>query len=214
LTRRQWQAATGEEPPRLEGLEADPDHPVTRVSWRAVTETLLPTLQPRAPEGWEVRLPTEAEWEYACRAGTHTRYFPGDADDSLQAVAWTAASDAPHLHPVGRLEPNAFGLYDMHGNVAEWCADSYTQSFYLTGATADPRNTAERPHRVVRGGGFINLPIHCRSAYRSYAHAENSYPFLGVRLVLAPRPPAPTPPPAEDATPPAQPDAAPVPPAE
>jgi formylglycine-generating enzyme required for sulfatase activity len=114
------------------------------------------------------RLPTEAEWEYACRAGTTTRWSCGDDEKVLDAFAWTSANSQGTTHPVGRKKPNPFGLYDMHGNVAEWCLDQHTPKGY--GEQMNVTNPFQRPTtlypRVVRGGSWRHRPGASRSAAR------------------------------------------------
>src|SRR5208337_4411958 len=111
-----------------------------------------------------VRLPTEAEWEYACRAGTSTKYYSGDSEEDLKRVAWYGANSGNTTHPVGQKEPNQFGLYDMHGNVWQWCQDWYEE--YKADAVVDPQGTAQGAGRVLRGGSWDDLPGSCRSASR------------------------------------------------
>jgi formylglycine-generating enzyme required for sulfatase activity len=140
------------------------DHPVVRVSWndaRAFCAWLS------KKEGKQYRLPTEAEWEYACRAGTTTRFHNGDDDDAgLREVANVGNSATT---PVGRFKPNAFGLFDMHGNVYEWCQDRYEKG----GAG-----------RVVRGGGFdwCDYRSNCRSAFRGWQEPSRRLNYLGFRV--------------------------------
>ena len=129
------------------------------------------------------RLPTEAEWEYACRAGTTTRYSFGDDPRELGEYAWYDAS-CGMTHPVGQQRPNALGLYDMHGNVWEWCWDGYDVAYYAQSPVDDPPETAGASLRVIRGGSWNDGPSYCRSADR-YGYAprrRNSY--LGFRLAL------------------------------
>ena len=114
-------------------------------------------------------LPSEAQWELACRAGTTTRFYTGDADEDLARAGWYTDNSGDRLHPVGEKEPNAYGLYDMHGNVWEWTIDKFG------GAS-----------RVIRGGAFIDPAELCRSAYRYFIHPSNRIPDLGFRLVLLP----------------------------
>lgn len=122
-----------------------------------------------------LRLPTEAEWEYACRARTTTRYYSGDDEEDLARVGWYAGNSGRRLHAVGVLEPNPFGLYDMHGNVWEWCADPYGD--YDVGSS-EPVDYAKR---VNRGGSF-NAPARAaRSAYRCGWHPDGRYSDLGFR---------------------------------
>jgi formylglycine-generating enzyme required for sulfatase activity len=187
LTLAQYKALTGGYPSGIGGEEIRPELPATNLNYRDIADELLSRLQAFAPEGYAFRLPTEAEWEYACRAGTHTPYYAGVATQALSGAGWHSLNADGRINPVGKKTPNAFGLYDMHGNVAEWCADSYGVGYYLSSPEEDPRNTEESVYRVVRGGSYANLPEHCRSAYRSYAHVNNRYPFLGVRFALSPK---------------------------
>jgi formylglycine-generating enzyme required for sulfatase activity len=122
--------------------------------------------------GRTYRLPTEAEWEYACRAGTKTAYSFGHDSDQLDDYAWFAKNSEEQPHPVGKKKPNPWGLYDMHGNVAEWCLDSYKadayKAFSLTQPTIGPVNlpTADRFPDVARGGSWADQSGKCRSAFR------------------------------------------------
>jgi acetoin utilization deacetylase AcuC-like enzyme/formylglycine-generating enzyme required for sulfatase activity len=116
------------------------------------------------------RLPTEAEWEYACRAGTDTRYSFGDRTKQLAVYAWFAGPDGSAggtTHPVGTRKPNPWGLHDMHGNVAEWCNDRYDPNYYAKSPAENPRGPAEGLERVVRGGGWNSTAGGCRSTYRT-----------------------------------------------
>ena len=113
------------------------------------------------------RLPTEAEWEYACRAGTvGDRFFTGGAERNLQRYAWYAANAAKKTHPVGGKQPNAWGLHDMYGNVAEWCNDYYAPDYFKTSPEKNPRGPAGTRLMVVRGGAWNSSPDWCRSAAR------------------------------------------------
>ncbi len=112
------------------------------------------------------RLPTEAEWEYACRAGTTTAYGCGDDARALGAYAWYGENAGKETHPVGRKKPNAWGLFDMHGNVAEWCNDRYDKAYYGKSPAANPRGPAEGKEYVLRGGAWSSSAEGCRSAYR------------------------------------------------
>ncbi len=154
----------------------------------------------RCPEDWSYRLPTEAEWEYACRAGTTTRFSYGDDPDFtlFTNYAWYAANSGGSSHPVGQKAPNPWGLYDMHGNVHEWCLDDWDgTSNYPGGSTIDPLVTTGS-YGVVRGGSWYQFsvdaqtatPIHARCAYRGNAR---DWPYsgyyisaTGFRVVLAP----------------------------
>ncbi|MBI3830756.1 MAG: SUMF1/EgtB/PvdO family nonheme iron enzyme [Planctomycetes bacterium] len=184
LSVAQWKAITGTEPPVPDVSSPSPNHPVTNINCKDVDQ-LLAKLKALAPEGFEFRLPTEAEWEWACRAGTNTPFCDGESKADLEKVAFFRFNSSGGVHDVGTLAPNQFGLYDMHGNVSELCRDYYDPSFYLKGEKQDPLNEQAEKFRVARGGGWVNLPQHVRSAYRSYVHVENRYDFLGIRVVLA-----------------------------
>jgi formylglycine-generating enzyme required for sulfatase activity len=133
-----------------------PRQPVVGVSWDEAR---------RYAEWAGLRLPSEAEWEYACRAGTSTRFYIGDTDDDLSRAGWYKANSGSQLHPVGEKEPNRFGLYDMHGNVWEWLEDDWHESY--KGAPADGTPWIDNPRgsdRVIRGGSWNYVAAGCRSA--------------------------------------------------
>ena len=134
-------------------------------------------------EGEEYRLPTEAEWEYACRAGTSTAYSFGDNESQLGQYAWYAENSADTTHAVGQKLPNAWGLYDMHGNVWEWCQDWIgPYSNERQKEVSDPVGPASGEFRVLRGGSFTHLPMSGRSAYRSSNLPDSRYVTNGFRL--------------------------------
>ena len=118
----------------------------------------------------KVSLPTEAQWEYACRARSKTEYCFGDSEAKLGVYAWFAENalgiNEPYPHTAGQKTPNRWGLYDMHGNAWEWCSDWYDEKFYAAGKNGDPENTTEASARVLRGGEWGQYPDSCRSAYR------------------------------------------------
>jgi hypothetical protein len=138
--------------------------------------------------GQEYRLPSEAEWEYACRAGT-TGAYAGDLD----GMAWYSENSEGKTHPVGQKQPNAFGLYDMHGNVWEWCEDEWHDSY--AGAPADGQAWVNRsgcgPRRVIRGGGWGGPAVGCRSAARSWNSPGHEWGYLGFRVALSEGPDTP-----------------------
>src|SRR5262249_34956878 len=125
------------------------DEPVVQVSWNDATR-FCQWLSEK--EGRPYRLPTEAEWEYACRAGTTTPWSSGDSPARLEAFAWTPNSGSPTTHRVGTKRANPFGLFDMHGNVWEWCLDF--DGHYSPGPQEDPKGPASGTERVLRGGGW------------------------------------------------------------
>jgi formylglycine-generating enzyme required for sulfatase activity len=164
---------------RWPGFDQTDDHPVVNVSWNDAT-AFCDWLSRQ--EGQEYRLPTEAEWEYACRAGTTTRFSFGDDDTALGESAWYSANSGNQTHPVGEKRPNAFGLYDMHGNIWEWCSDWYSADYYRRSPADDPRGSEAAEDRVFRGGSWGVEPRLARTAYRGRGAPEYRCHFLGFRL--------------------------------
>ena len=155
---------------------AKDDHPVVNVSWNeamAFCEWLSKS------DGHQYRLPTEAEWEYACRAGTDTAYSWGDAFDAGK----TQAGKNTDTVAVGRFSPNAWGLYDMHGNVWEWCADWYLDVYYENSPATDPAGPAEGDARVLRGGSAVLSENLSRSGFRYRSTAETRNSLFGFRVL-------------------------------
>ena len=135
-----------------------PNQPVVGVSWEDAQKYAA----------WAgLSLPSEAQWEYACRAGTTTRYYTGDTENDLDLAGWYSQNSGGTLHPVGAKEPNAFGLYDMHGNVWEWCGDWYESDYYAQSPKENPTGPESGSYRVIRGGAWRYDAGYCRSAYRS-----------------------------------------------
>jgi formylglycine-generating enzyme required for sulfatase activity len=161
-------------------------HPVETVSWDEANEFCRRlSAQPVERAARRVyRLPTEAEFEYACRAGTTTRWYCGDDAAGVADVAWFSDNSDRMTHPVGRKKPNAWGLCDMHGNVYQWCADWYGQGYYKLSAPDGPLGPSDGSERVLRGGSFQNDACLGRSADR-HAHRPPAYrePVLGFRVV-------------------------------
>jgi formylglycine-generating enzyme required for sulfatase activity len=166
---------------RSVGFDQTDDHPVVNVSWNDAT-AFSDWLSRQ--EGQEYRLPTEAEWEYACRAGTTTRFSFGADEDALGQYAWYSANSKDRTHPVGEKKPNAFGLNDMHGNVWEWCWDGYDAAYYQKSPAVDPRGPDPASDRVLRGGGWSYVPRFARSAYRNRNVPGHRSDYLGFRLAL------------------------------
>jgi formylglycine-generating enzyme required for sulfatase activity len=189
VTQREYLAVIGSNP---SGFPGDLNRPVETVSWLDATNyCAIRTQQELAagliPPGSQYRLPTEAEWEYAARAGSSTRFSHGDDATALPNYAWYAAISGVGTHPVGQKAPNAWGLYDMEGNVLEWCLDWYGP--YPGGFETDPQGPASNAIgvKVMRGGAWEGFESDCRSARRQ---AEGVSPFihdfiLGFRVVLA-----------------------------
>ena len=168
---------------RSPGLNQDDNHPVVGVSWNDAMAFCAWVNQTQheagtLPEGYAYTLPTEAQWEYACRAGT-----TGDYAGSLDAMGWYNQNSGNTTHPVGQKQPNAWGLYDMHGNVWQWCLDWYGN--YPGGSMTDPTGPASGPYRVIRGGGWNNPADYCRSADRGAEAPGNRSSNLGFRLALS-----------------------------
>ena len=136
--------------------------------------------------GKPIRLPTEAEWEYACRAGTKTKFNTGDNDAALEQAGWFVGNSNNKTHPVGQKNPNAWGLYDMHGNVWQWCEDWYEEDFYVKSDAENPHGPANGSHRTARSGSFGGSSGDCRSALRYYFVPSDYGRSIGFRVVVAP----------------------------
>ena len=188
------------------GWEQTEDHPVLNVNWfdaDAFCEWLS------GKEGRTYRLPTEAEWEYACRAGTASRFPGGDSGDALRPIANVQDRSLAELRPrfsnsetssyltkpvpwddghpfsapVGRFQPNGFGLHDMVGNAAEWCRDWYGEDYYRDSPAVDPTGPPRGTGRVVRGGAFLHQPRHCRASQRTGGTPSYHNYIIGFRIV-------------------------------
>lgn len=146
VTQEQWVAVMGTNPSRFKGRT----NPVEQVSFDDV-QTFIRKLNAKEG-GSRYRLPTEAEWEYAARAGATGKYGFGDDDDQLGLYAWYTGNSGDKTHPVGQLRANAWGLHDMHGNVWEWVQDWYDESYYRHSPATDPRGPGSGSNRVFRGG--------------------------------------------------------------
>ena len=195
VTQGQYEVVMGSNPSRMPGT----DRPVDSVPWYDWIDfcnrlSALEGLQPayridgvhvvwdRSADGY--RLPTEAEWEYACRAGTQTRFHAGETVAELETVAWFRFNSGGQTHPVGLKPANAWGLHDMHGNVFEWCWDWYAP--YPDQALVDPAGSVESGRRVLRGGSWRSYPRGCRAAYRLGAVPSQRRHWYGARLARGP----------------------------
>ena len=178
------------------GFEQTDEHPVVNVSWNDAV-AFCKWLSRK--EGNRYRLPTEAEWEYACRAGATTRYYSGDDPETLAKVAnvadatfkakfpdckWTIKASDGYVFtaPVGRFKPNDFGLYDMHGNAWQWCADWFGEHYYAKSPAEDPTGPDTGDDRVLRGGSWGDWPSSARSATRSRGTPDGRSNYGGFRV--------------------------------
>ena len=181
VTQGQWEEVMGGNPSRFK--ESGPDAPVEEVSWDDAQEFCLALGQ---RDGREYRLPTEAEWEYACRAGSTGAWCFGDDEEMLGDYAWYYGNSDDRTHPVGRKKPNAWGIHDMHGNVFEWCQDWYGD--YPEGPTTDPVGPKGGSDRGYRGGGWNYGAGGCRSALRSGDDPVRRRSFMGFRVAVSSTP--------------------------
>jgi len=173
VTQRQWKAIMGGNPSNFKG----DDLPVEKISWKQAAE-FCKKLSLKEKKNY--RLPTEAEWEYACRAGA-TGAFAGTGD--INEMGWYSANSSGRTHPVAGKKPNGWGLYDMHGNVSEWCGDFYSPD-YPQGPVVDPKGPAKGKYRVIRGGSWSHFNRSSRSAARSSAPASYQQIQTGFRVVM------------------------------
>ena len=181
VTQAQWEAVMGNNPSHYKGA----DRPVELVSWDDVQEFIGKLNAKEGHIGY--RLPTEAEWEYAARAGSAKAYGFGDDVGQLGNYAWYRVNSGEETHPVGQKRPNAWGLHDMHGNVWEWVQDRYGE--YSAGSAADPADPAGPQAgelRVLRGGAWDQTARRCRSASRIMGPPGARVGAVGFRLALSP----------------------------
>ena len=194
VTQAQYEKMMGKNPSRFQGdnLRGDSlrrdstNHPVEQVSWGDAVKFCkkLSDLPEEKKAGRVYRLPTEAEWEYACRAGSKSAYSFGESSKSLGDYAWFYENSNGQTHPVGEKKANAWGLYDMQGNVWEWCSDWYGQ--YPKGAVSDPVGPREGSFRVIRGGSYFSEAANCRSANHNRHDPSDRFHYYGFRVALSP----------------------------
>ncbi len=180
ITQAQWRAVMRTSSSHFNG----PNHPVDSVTWDEAFEFCrrLSYATSRI-----YRLPTEAEWEFACRAGMQTQFNYGDEEEFIVQYAWCLTNSGNHTHPVGEKKPNGWGLYDMHGNVWEWCHDWYGADYYQHSPSVNPFGPAKGTSRVLRGGSWYSLPNYCRNAGRSNHQPDLRDPLVGFRVVCEAR---------------------------
>lgn len=157
-------------------------NPVDNTSWEDAQEfcSKLSKLS-----GLKVSLPSEVQWEFACRAGTQTNYYAGDLVGDLDRAGWYIKNSKQITHPVGRKEPNFFGLFDMHGNVWEWCADVYNDTYPVNSSLENNTGPKSDGNRVIRGGSEGALANDCRSAKRLGMGSRNKVPGIGFRILVS-----------------------------
>jgi formylglycine-generating enzyme required for sulfatase activity len=176
VTQSQWVSKMGANPSSFRGFGDSPDRPVEQVSWNDIQNFLSVT---------GTRLPTESEWEYACRAGTQTPFYNGSTDDStVGTLAWYASNSENRTHAIGGKAANGFGVYDMLGNVWEWGSDGYGP--YSRDAQTNPTGPTTATYRVIRGGSWNYGTFYARSSYRGYGLPGGATDNVGFRVARNP----------------------------
>jgi formylglycine-generating enzyme required for sulfatase activity len=188
VTQAQYEKVVGKNPSLYQGAivgNENTDLPVENVSWDDAVEFCkkLSNLPEEKKAGRVYRLPTEAQWEYACRAGSKSAYSFGESSKSLGDYAWFDGNSNNQTHPIGQKKANAWGLYDTHGNVWEWCSDWYGD--YPKGAVSDPVGPREGSYRVLRGGSWDGGAALCRSAGRDGYLPSYRLDYNGLRVALS-----------------------------
>ena len=177
ITQKQWVEIMGSNPSKFKGDNL----PVEQVSWKDVQKFIRKL---NAKTGKQYRLPTEAEWEYAARGGTKSKGYKYSGSNTLSNVAWYDDNSGNTTHPVGSKMPNELGLYDMSGNVWEWCGDWYGD--YGSSFQTNPTGASSGSYRVLRGGGWGDDARYCRVSYRYGSHPGDRGGGIGFRLVSLP----------------------------
>jgi formylglycine-generating enzyme required for sulfatase activity len=181
VTQGEWEAVMGDNPSYFEG---GPNLPVEDVSWNDAQEFIRKLNEKEGTNKY--RLPTEAEWEYACRAGSEERYCFGDSERELGSHAWYWANAGNKTHPVAQKQANKWGLYDMHGNVWEWVSDWYDENYYQNGPSSNPRGPSSGEYRVLRGGSWYYAASYLRCAYRYRDRPDIRCSYIGFRCARTP----------------------------
>ena len=177
VTQAQYEAVTGENPSRSKGA----DLPVENVSWNDIIQ-----FSARLNEltGMEFRLPSEAEWEFAAKGGKYAMGYDYAGSDFVKAVAWFKPNSKNTTHPVGYKRPNELGIFDMSGNVAEWCLDTYERNYYQKMVSDNPKGPDAGANKVNRGGGWLMDEYNQRVDVRNVNSADERNPSLGFRLAM------------------------------
>lgn len=181
ITQAQWERLMGGNPSRF--AEGGKDAPVEMVSWDDAQSFLLRLT--RMFPGRVFRLPSEAEWEYACRAGSDGEYYTGEREADLLRAAWTKRNSGGSPRITAWKMPNAFGLYDMLGNLWEWCEDYYDSGYYKQGPSSDPPGPSSGKARAIRGGAWTRPEEDCRAASRHDLPPGARNHDVGFRVVMA-----------------------------
>jgi len=176
VTQGEWQALMGHHPSHF---RRDPNLPVEKVSWEDA-QSFIAHLNSMTSGGY--RLPTEAQWEYAARGGEKTRGYKYSGSDEVDEVAWTDRNSKNKTHPVGQLKANELGLFDMSGNVWEWCQDWYGE--YGAKPLINPPGPASGGRRVMRGGGWLSYPVRARVSNRFSIYPGDRFYYDGFRLAF------------------------------
>ena len=182
VTQEQWAAVMGSNQSYFKRNDTH-RNPMERVSWDDVQEFIRALNEKEGHTRY--RLPTEAEWEYAARAGTDSTDSFGDAVHHLRKYAWWRGNAETETRPVGQKLPNPWGLYDMYGNVGEWVQDWYDADYYGSSPETDPKGPSSGSFRVFRGGSWLDYAFDCRSTTRNASSAEENFIFIGFRLALS-----------------------------
>lgn len=181
VTQAQWRAVMEDNPSYFKNCGGD--CPIEKVSWDEVQDFLKKLNQ---MTGQEFRLPTEAEWEFAARGGNLSKNYKYSGSNDLEEVAWYWENSNQRPHEVGTKKGNGLGLYDMTGNVWEWCDDYYDAGFYETSPESNPKNTTSSSFRVLRGGSWFNIPYYCRAAGRVRGYPNDRNDLIGFRCAKTP----------------------------
>ncbi len=179
VTQAQWQSVMGNNPSEFKD---NATHPVEQVSWDDIQPFLAKLNEAASAEKVTFVLPTEAQWEHAARAGTTTHWYGGESADDLPEYGWCGANSDGRTNPVGKLRANVIGLYDMYGNVWEWCGDWFAEDYYAQAPANDPIGVSSGLERVLRGGAWNDRPKGCRSARRGSSTPDFRQNNVGFRL--------------------------------